>query len=191
MQNRVSLQQLTFTGVVVASLNILLLHHYFKDYTPLPLSCPTWNTFQPKRSSFPDAAPASTPVCCSIPKLSLQFHAFGRDAHHTSQPVLLYFFSRSLCWCPAAQKPQCLGADSVPALGTDSPPRARTTAECHQQRTDTDRALTLTSQGPRRVDIPGRSQPLEQCNRPAKDSQVKPDAAAWKDTGWELHWLAE
>lgn len=80
---------------------------------------------------------------------------------------------------------------SVPALGTDWPPRARTTAECHQQRTDTDWALTLTSQGPRRVDIPGRSQPLEQCNRPAKDSQVKPDAAAWKDTGWELNWLAE
>lgn len=30
--------------------------------------------------------------------------------------------------------------------------------------------------------IPVRSQPLEQYKRPAKDSQVKPDAVGWKDT---------
>lgn len=67
----VSLQQLICTQAVIPSLNLFLLHHYFKDYAPLPLSCLLWNTFHPKRSSFLTTAPASSFFCCSVPKLPL------------------------------------------------------------------------------------------------------------------------
>ena len=184
-------KQFIFTGVVVLSSDLItwdifLLHSYFKqDYTPSPLVLPPGGTV------FPSTEEKQLPQhsSCLHPSPLYYFEVFSTDSrllkvcrtYPAASSALL--FSSSLWSHPPAQKPQCLRADTVFVLVTDLTPETKNF--CKMPPTAcTAWALTFTSQGPRRVYIPVRSQPLEQCKRPAKDSQVKPDAVGWKDTEW-------